>query len=148
MTSNSMALFGLIRARNCSATPHSLHPQTGTVGSGLIHVPHEAHWLDVHILKLTTFPKGKHDDQVDSPAQAIECFKKGTFEPGLLAYYRSLVEGSRGNAAGCVRLKVPPGITHVCPAVGPSIEVGRDCTIKVDAETAIALMAAGYRRIA
>ena len=124
-----------------------MHAQTGTIESGFVHVPREAHWLDAYILELTTFPKGKHDDQVDSTAQALEWFKKGTFEPGLLAYYRSLVEGSRGNAAGRVRLKVPPGITHVCPAVGPSIEVGSDRTIEVDAETAKALMAAGYRRV-
>lgn len=40
--------------------------------AGYIYLPSEAHWLDDYIREITGFPGTKHDDQVDSTAQALD----------------------------------------------------------------------------
>lgn len=45
--------------------------QTATMEQGLVHLPREAPWLDDYLRELTSFPNSKHDDQVDSTAQAL-----------------------------------------------------------------------------
>jgi Terminase RNaseH-like domain len=39
--------------------------------SGSVHFPEQAPWLDDLIAELLAFPHGRHDDQVDSIAQAL-----------------------------------------------------------------------------
>jgi hypothetical protein len=39
------------------------------IENGFVHLPKEAAWLAEYLRELTAFPKGKHDDQVDSTAQ-------------------------------------------------------------------------------
>src|SRR5208337_4368397 len=43
-----------------------LHAQTATIENGLVWLPEEAPWL----ADFAAFPRGRHDDQVDSTAQA------------------------------------------------------------------------------
>lgn len=38
---------------------------------GAVHVPDQADWLDVYLKELLAFPRGKHDDQVDSTSQFL-----------------------------------------------------------------------------
>src|SRR5215831_13182515 len=49
-----------------------LHAQTALIKNGFVHIPETAPWLDAYLHELTVFPKGKHDNQVDSTAHA--CF--------------------------------------------------------------------------
>jgi len=47
-----------------------------------------------YLAELTTFPNGKHDDQVDSTAQMLDWFKTAGREPGgFYGYYRALAAG-------------------------------------------------------
>jgi predicted phage terminase large subunit-like protein len=46
-----------------------LHAQTGMIENGFVHLPREAHWLAEYLHELTSFPKGKYVDQVDSTSQ-------------------------------------------------------------------------------
>jgi predicted phage terminase large subunit-like protein len=69
-----------------------LHAQTATIENGFVLLPREAPWLDGYVHELLTFPKGRHDDQVDSTAQALDWFRQRASEPGMLAYYREMVE--------------------------------------------------------
>jgi predicted phage terminase large subunit-like protein len=48
-----------------------LHAQTGPIENGFVHLPREAHWLEEYLTELTAFPRGRHDDQVDSTSQAL-----------------------------------------------------------------------------
>ena len=48
-----------------------MHAQTAMIENGFVHLPNE----------LTVFPKGKHDDQVDSTAEMLDWFKRGGQEP-------------------------------------------------------------------
>ena len=66
--------------------------QTPEIENGNVLLPKEAAWLPDYVQELTTFPKGKYDDQVDSTAQAIKWITSDGREPGLLAYYRQECE--------------------------------------------------------
>jgi predicted phage terminase large subunit-like protein len=52
-----------------------LHAQTAIIENGFVHLPETAPWLAEYLHEMTTFPKGKHDDQVDSTAQFLDWFK-------------------------------------------------------------------------
>jgi predicted phage terminase large subunit-like protein len=69
-----------------------LHAETATIENGFVHLPHEAHWLADYLRELTLFPAGRHDDQVDSTAQALAWMKSRPREPGMLEYYRRMAE--------------------------------------------------------
>jgi predicted phage terminase large subunit-like protein len=58
-----------------------LHAQTAMIENGFVHLPAEAPWLAEYLHELTAFPRGKHDDQVDSTAQMLDWFKQGGGEP-------------------------------------------------------------------
>ena len=53
-----------------------------------MHLPIEAPWLATYVQELTTFPKAKFDDQVDSTAQALKWIFESGNEPGILVFYR------------------------------------------------------------
>ena len=72
-----------------------LHAQTAMIENGFVHLPETAPWLELYLDELTTFPQGRHDDQVDSTAQALDWLKGAGREPGIIGYYRRLVEGAR-----------------------------------------------------
>jgi predicted phage terminase large subunit-like protein len=52
-----------------------LHAQTAMIDNGFVYIPETAPWLAEYLHELTVFPKGKHDDQVDSTAQFLDWFK-------------------------------------------------------------------------
>ena len=54
-----------------------LHSVCGTIENGFVYLPDQAHWLPAYLHELTTFPKGKHDDQADSTSQALDWAKTG-----------------------------------------------------------------------
>ena len=69
------------------------HAQTGAFEGGFILLPQEAPWLGAYINELMTFPRGKHDDQVDSTAQFLEWVAINGLEPGgVWQYYKQLHE--------------------------------------------------------
>jgi predicted phage terminase large subunit-like protein len=75
-----------------------MHAQSATIENGFVLVPEEAPSLADYLAEFASFPKGRHDDQVDSTAQALAWAKRGlTGAEGLIEYYRRLVEG-RGRA--------------------------------------------------
>jgi predicted phage terminase large subunit-like protein len=67
-----------------------LHSVTSTIENGFVHVPDKASWLAEYLLEITTFPKGKYDDQTDSTSQALEWFKQHNLNHvyGVLDYWR------------------------------------------------------------
>jgi len=58
-----------------------MHAQTAMIENGFVHLPKEAAWLAEYLHELTVFPKGKHNDEVDSTAQMLDWFKRGGLEP-------------------------------------------------------------------
>jgi predicted phage terminase large subunit-like protein len=54
-----------------------LHAQTGAIENGFVHLPRSAPWLEEYLAELMTFPKSRHDDQVDSTSQALAFLGSG-----------------------------------------------------------------------
>jgi predicted phage terminase large subunit-like protein len=55
-----------------------MHAQTAMIENGFVHLPKTGPWLAAYLHELTVFPNGRHDDQVDSTAQLLDWFKRGT----------------------------------------------------------------------
>ena len=58
-----------------------IHALTAMIENGFVHLPKEAAWLAEYLHELTAFPRGRHDDQVDSTAQMLDWFKQADREP-------------------------------------------------------------------
>jgi predicted phage terminase large subunit-like protein len=106
-----------------------LHAQTATIENGFVYLPTEAHWLADYLRELTIFPAGRHDDQVDSTAQALAWTKQRPLYTGFLDFMRQEAERvtgvRRGEAASVleagealVRLLAPPHAESVSLASG------------------------------
>ena len=63
---------------------------TSTIENGFVHLPDRAPWLGEYLHELTTFLKGKYDDQADSTSQALDWFKNNSTngEYGLIEYWK------------------------------------------------------------
>src|ERR1700736_2846771 len=128
-----------------------LNAQTAMIENGFVHIPETAPWLDEYLHELTVFPRGKHDDQVDSTAQFLDWFKKPYPGQGILEYYRMRAE-RRQNPDNPeryrVRLLAPPGIGSVYTFSRRTINVGPDRTIEMSADDAEYLIRAGWTKLA
>src|SRR5947207_9545172 len=72
-----------------------LHAQTAMIDSGFVHIPETAPWLAEYLHEMTVFPKGKHDDQVDSTAQFLDWYKKPFPNQGFYEWARREAERYR-----------------------------------------------------
>src|SRR5580704_5655808 len=59
-------LHGVTRYQPTTDKIMRLNSQTGVIENGFVHIPETAPWLAEYLHEMTVFPKGKHDDQVDS----------------------------------------------------------------------------------
>lgn len=62
--------------------------QTAMIENGFVHLPKDAAWLPAYVQELTTFPRAKYDDQVDSTAQALAWIFKAGQTPNIIVFYR------------------------------------------------------------
>jgi hypothetical protein len=69
-----------------------LPAQTALIENGFVYIPESAPRLAEYLHELTVFPKGKHDDQVDSTAQFLDWFKRPFPGQNIFEYYRQLAE--------------------------------------------------------
>jgi predicted phage terminase large subunit-like protein len=53
-----------------------MYSVTSTIENGFVHLPDKTAWLGEYLHELTSFPKGKYDDQADSTSQALDWFKQ------------------------------------------------------------------------
>ena len=68
-----------------------LHAETATIENGFVWLPQEAPWLADYLAEITAFPAGRHDDQVDSTAQALAWTKQRPARAGgWVDYWRRL----------------------------------------------------------
>ncbi|MEA2980841.1 MAG: hypothetical protein QOF09_2664 [Alphaproteobacteria bacterium] len=99
-----------------------------------------------YLHELSTFPKSKYDDQIDSTSQVLEWLKQRVPGWGLLQYYAG-AEMQNPAASRMVTLKVPAGISHVCTITGRQVMVRPDGTIEVSAEEAAPLRWHGFHEV-
>jgi hypothetical protein len=128
-----------------------LNAQTALIYNGFVYIPEAAPWLAEYLHELTVFPKGKHDDQVDSTAQFLDWFMKPYPGQVILEYYRMRAQRrqNRENPERYrVRLQAPSGIGSVQTFSGRHINVGPDGTIEMSADDAQYLIRAGWTKLA
>jgi predicted phage terminase large subunit-like protein len=129
-----------------------MHAQTAMIENGSVHVPDSAPWLAPYLHELTVFPNGKHDDQVDSTAQMLDWFKRGSgpsSNAGIFELYRQRAEElRRGQAPGPpVRLRAPRGVGAVQLLSGLRRNVAADGTVEMSGSDAEPLLRAGWVRV-
>ena len=99
---------------------------------------------------MTTFPNGRHDDQVDSTAQMLDWFKRGSgpsSNAGIFELYRRRAEEARGQQdrrEQRVRLCVPPGVGRMNLL---HLNVGPDGTVEMPVSEAESFLRAGWVRV-
>jgi predicted phage terminase large subunit-like protein len=64
-----------------------LHSVTSTIENGFVHLPDKAEWLAEYLHEMTSFPKGKFDDQCDSTSQALDWIKSSRAYEGLFRWW-------------------------------------------------------------
>ena len=90
-----------------------MHAQTAMIEDGRVHIPIEAPWLDEFLRELAVFPKGKHDDQVDSTAQFLDWFNMPIPGWNFWELGRRQAEKLQHPEVSYVRLRAPKGIGFV-----------------------------------
>ncbi len=124
-----------------------LHAQSAVIENGFVFVPEEAPWLADYRAELTTFPTGRHDDQVDSTAQALAWAraKRGTGAEGWIDFYRRPEEARPTPKR--MRLKAPEGVSHVHLLSGADLVVPYDRILELEESDAKPLLSApGWAR--
>ena len=128
-----------------------LHAQTGMIESGFVHIPEAAPWLDEYLHEMTVFPKGKHDDQVDSTAQFLDWHQKPVPNSGYFEWVRMEAERIRGPEKVRKRMRVllkGPPYMQVQTFSNRHLEVAWDGTLELSAEDAEPLIRAGWTKLA
>jgi len=127
-----------------------LNAQTAVIENGFVHIPEAAPWVAEYLHEMVVFPKGKHDDQVDSTAQFLDWFKRPFPWQGIYEYYRMQAERLREpTTITWVRLRAPAGITgQVQPLSGGVIDIGPDGTVEMSAADAQPLINSGWTKLA
>jgi hypothetical protein len=128
-----------------------MHAQTAMIENGFVRLPKDAAWLPEYLHELTGFPKGKHDDQVDSTAQTLDWLKQAGREPGgFFQLMKERTEALRRGQAGSglpVRLRAPPGVGTVQLLSGARRIVAADGTVETSESDAAPLLKVGWVRM-
>src|SRR3982074_1405152 len=97
--------------------------------NGFLHLPEEASWRVEYLHEMTVFPKGKHDDQVDSTAQFLDWFKKPFLGHAIFELYRRQAEQLQQRTSLRVRLRAPH-MGSVQTFSGRHLNIGPDGTVE------------------
>ena len=125
-----------------------LHAQTAIIENGFVHLPEAAPWLVEYLHEMTVFPRGKHDDQVDSTAQFLDWFKTPVPYWGAFEAARIRAEKLKPPKPVYVRLKAPPGIGAVQTLSGQRSTIGPDGIVEMSEEDANCLIPYGWTKLA
>lgn len=71
-------------------------PESSTFAVSRYRGSLRAPWWPDYEAELTHFPKGRHDDQVDSTSQALDWISSRLQEPAFLTFMRLQVEKQQG----------------------------------------------------
>ena len=140
--------YGVTRYQPTTDKIMRLHAQTAMIENGFVHIPETAPWLAEYLHEMTVFPKGKHDDQVDSTAQFLDWCNKPMPSQGSFDLCRRQAEKLKPAEPVYVRLRAPPGIGSVQTFSGRHITIGEDRIVEMTAGDADCLIRAGWTKLA
>jgi hypothetical protein len=127
-----------------------MHAQTAMIENGFVRLPKTAPSLAPYLHKLTVFPNGRHDDQVDSTTQLLDWFKRGSGTSSNAEFfelYRQRAEELRSGEARRgrpVHLRAPRGVGAVQLLSGARRSVAGDGTVEMSQSDAAPLLRAGW----
>lgn len=124
-----------------------LHAQAAMIENGFVYLPDTAAWLAEYHHEITTFPKGKHDDQVDSTSQFLDWFKMPFPGQNIFEFYRRQFEQLQPPDTRPVRLKAPSGIGSVQTLSGRHVTIAPDGIVALSADEAAGLIASGWTKL-
>lgn len=125
-----------------------MHAQTAAIEGGLVHIPVQAHWLEDYLHELATFPKGRHDDQVDSTSQALDWVRNRNHAQDWLDAQKAYAQRRREPPTPYIRVR------HTDPGMTLATITGRNppreldgCFLLTDEEWLSSLIGAGFSRV-
>src|SRR6516164_7852752 len=130
-----------------------MHAQTAIIENGFVQIPEAAPWIAEYLHEMSVFPKGKHDDQVDSTAQFLDWFKKPFPGQNIFEYYQREAEKLKHQSEPerrkpprpvNVRVQAPPGTGAVQISSGQHINVGLDGIVEMSEGDAFCLIPVGW----
>jgi len=92
-----------------------MHSVSSTIENGLVHIPDQAHWLAEYLHEVSSFPKGKFDDQVDSTSQALDWVKQGGALSGYFQLLKEQAEEARNPKLSSGQTTYLPWYTRAFP---------------------------------
>jgi hypothetical protein len=101
--------YGVTRYQPTTDKIMRLHAQTALIENGFVRIPENASWLAEYLHEMTVFPKGKHDDQVDSTAQFLDWYKRPFPNQGYYEWLRQKADALKQQS------KPPPAKTVYAP---------------------------------
>src|SRR5215469_6468746 len=142
--------YGVTRYQPTTDKIMRMHAQTAMIENGFVRIPENASWLAEYLHEMNVFPKGKHDDQVDSTAQFLDWLKKPMPNWGIFECTRQraqeIAQQPEDRERHRVLLEGPVG-QSVQTLSGRHLEVGSDGTLEVSADDAEPLMRHGWRKL-
>ena len=85
-----------------------MHAQTAMIENGFVHLPKGAAGLAEYLHEMTAFPRGGHDDQVDSTAQMLDWFKRGSSPSSNVGIWQLYKERHEAQQAGLQTARPEP----------------------------------------
>jgi len=142
--------YGVTRYQPTTDKIMRMHAQTAMIENGFVRIPEDASWLAEYLHEMIVFPKGKHDDQVDSTAQFLDWFKKPMPNWGIFECTRrraqEIAQQPEDRERHRVLLEGPVG-QSVQTFSGRHLEVAWDGTLELSADDAASLIRAGWRKL-
>lgn len=123
-----------------------MHAQTATIENGFVFLPRQASWVADYLHEMSSFPLGKHDDQVDSTSQFLDWAK--AIDPYIIVFARQQVQAlHRAQEHGILMKRPAAGPGTVYFGDGTHANVAADGTLSVRAEDVGPLIAQGWTKI-
>src|SRR5947208_9581894 len=127
-----------------------LHAQTAIIENGFVHIPETAPWLAEYLHEMTVFPRGKHDDQVDSTAQFLDWFRRpspGQADFECMRMQMQAQQNAENPERHWVCLRAAGDVASLQTLSGRHIIIGPDRTVEMSAEDAEPLIRAGWTKL-
>jgi len=145
-------LYAVTRYQPQSDKVMRMHAQTAMIENGFVHPPDARPWLAQYLHELTTFPDGRHDDQVDSTAQMLDWFKRSdgpTTNRGSSSFTGSSPSklAANGPRRAARYACAPLGVGVVQLLSGIHRAVAADGTVEMSESDAAPLLGAGWVKV-
>jgi len=123
-----------------------LNAQTAMMEAGMVHLPADAPWLADYLQEMTSFPNGRHDDQVDSTSQALAWLNKPNSADSWLEFMEQEAKNRSGKDKPQVIMIAPEDVTLLIGRDGQARTIPADRRVSVPQDDVVGLLRVGWTR--